>query len=108
MGKNMVSKRTKGKVDFKRKEDQVRRPVEDEKDKIEVCDERNNESDIEVIMKNCKVFFIYVVCIYFFILFSKISRDEAISTRQRFFRKNPDGLLSKEDFIEEATVTQRD
>ena len=56
MGKNMVSKRTKGKVDFKRKEDQVRRPVEDEKDKIEVCDERNNESDIEVIMKNCKVF----------------------------------------------------
>ena len=56
MGKNMVSKRTKGKVDFKRKEDQVRRPVEDLEDKIEVGHERNHESDIEVIMKICKVF----------------------------------------------------
>ena len=42
-----------------------------------------------------------------FILF-KISRDEATSAHQRFLRRNPDGLLNKEDFIEEATVRERE
>ena len=55
MGKNVVNKRSKGKVDFKRKEDQVRSPVGDEDDKTEVCDDKNNEHEIEVIMKKCKV-----------------------------------------------------
>ena len=68
MGKNVVNKRSKGKVDFKRKEDQVRRHVEDEDDKTEVCDDKNNEHEIEVIMKKCKVISNFVKI---FILFSK-------------------------------------
>ena len=56
MGKNVVSKRSKGKVDFKRKADPARRPVEDEDDKTEVYDDaKNNENEIEIIMKKCKV-----------------------------------------------------
>ena len=53
MGKKVVSKRSKGKVDFKRKEDPVRRPLDDENDEIEACDD--SESEIEITMKKCKV-----------------------------------------------------
>ena len=42
------------------------------------------------------------------LLFFKISRDEATAAQQRFLRKNPDGRLTKEDFIEEATVKERE
>ena len=55
MGKNVVSRRSKGKVDFKRKEDQARRPVEDEEDQTEVCEDKSHENEIEVIMVKCKV-----------------------------------------------------
>ena len=58
MGKNMVNKRSKGKVDFKRKEDLIRRPLDEEHDYTEPCNERNKESEIEVIMKKCQVIYI--------------------------------------------------
>ena len=58
MGKNMVNKRSKGKVDFKRKEDLIRRPLDEEHDNTEPCNERNKESEIEVIMKKNQVIYI--------------------------------------------------
>ena len=103
----MGKKRSKGKVDFKRREDPGRRPLGEEDDKTEeVCHEQNNESEIEVIMKKCKV--INSCENKIFNSPSKISRDEATSAHQRFLRRNPDGRLSKEDFIEEATVIERE
>ena len=48
MGKSMVSKRSKGKVDFKRKED----PEDPDKKAVENNDE---EEKIVFIMKKCKV-----------------------------------------------------
>ena len=56
MGKKIINKRSKGKVDFKRKEEPADRKAEDEMTDNNGLYGMGNDGDIVLIMKKCKVF----------------------------------------------------
>ena len=97
MSKKIASKRNKGKVDFKRK------TTDSLADKNAGLGE-GDEERIVLVMRKCKVFITRSNDTIANFVPRQKSRDEVTLAQQKFLRRKPDGLLTKEEFIDEAKV----
>lgn len=98
MSKKIASKRNKGKVDFKRKTTDSLMT-----DKNAGLGE-GEEERIVLVMRKCKVFITRSNDTIANFVPRQKSRDEVTLAQQKFLRRKPDGLLTKEEFIDEAKV----